>query len=431
VLRSQPRSPSAFRKIVLNLDSLLKSESVKTHFEGTHRTISPETTWARMSPFLPSLGITRLANVTGLDRVGIPVYMSCRPNSRSLAVSQGKGLSNISAKVSALMESTEQWHGEFNSCLTRVESYAHLKSGALVCDPDLLPLVERSAFTSSRPIPWAMGTDLLGGRPIWVPYEMVHVNTTVPFVPGSGCFVSGSNGLASGNNLLEAILHGLYELVERDALALWEVATPDRWSYRRVDCTTIDDPGCRWLLAQFENANIAVMIWEIGSDVGLPVFVCIISDRESDSLLRPLPASSGSGCHSDRAVALSRALSEAAQSRLTSIAGSRDDMYRYQYGTTQSEDAIQFYRKLANDAQASVDFISAPTFKSPALAEDLVHLLDCLRRISIEHVVVIDLSYPGLPVSVARVIVPGLEGPTHAKSYRPGPRARSRASWKQ
>ena len=235
MLRSQPRCPSALRKIVLNLDSLLKSESAKTHFEGTHRTISPETTWARMSPFLPSLGITRLANVTGLDRVGIPVYMSCRPNSRSLAVSQGKGLSNISAKVSALMESTEQWHGEFNSCLTRVESYAHLKSGALVCDPDLLPLVERSAFTSSRPIPWAMGTDLLSGRPIWVPYEMVHVNTTVPFVPGSGCFVSGSNGLASGNNLLEAILHGLYELVERDALALWEIATPDRWSYRRVD----------------------------------------------------------------------------------------------------------------------------------------------------------------------------------------------------
>ena len=106
-------------------------------------------------------------------------------------------------------------------------------------------------------------------------------------------------------------------------------------------------------------------------------------------------------------------------------------MYRSQYGTTQSEDAIQFYRKLANDAQASVDFISAPTFKSPTLAEDLVHLLDCLKRILIEHVVVIDLSYPGLPVSVARVIVPGLEGPTHATSYRPGPRARSRASWKQ
>ena len=108
MLRSQTRCPSAFRKIVLNLDSLLKSESVKTHFEGTHRTVSPETTWARMSSFLPSLGITRLANVLCWVRVALPVYMSCRPNSRSLAVSQGKGLSNISAKVSALMESTER-----------------------------------------------------------------------------------------------------------------------------------------------------------------------------------------------------------------------------------------------------------------------------------------------------------------------------------
>jgi ribosomal protein S12 methylthiotransferase accessory factor YcaO len=29
----------------------------------------------------PVMGITRVANVTGLDSVGIPVVMVCRPNS--------------------------------------------------------------------------------------------------------------------------------------------------------------------------------------------------------------------------------------------------------------------------------------------------------------------------------------------------------------
>ena len=55
----------------------------------------------------PRFGITRLAEVTGLDRIGIPVWMAIRPNSRTLAVSQGKGLTDAAAQASALMEAAE------------------------------------------------------------------------------------------------------------------------------------------------------------------------------------------------------------------------------------------------------------------------------------------------------------------------------------
>jgi hypothetical protein len=64
--------------------------AVKAYTRGTHRVVSPAATLARLLPLLPSMGITRLANVTGLDTIGIPVVMAVRPNGRALSVAQGK-----------------------------------------------------------------------------------------------------------------------------------------------------------------------------------------------------------------------------------------------------------------------------------------------------------------------------------------------------
>ena len=66
-------------------------DGAKCHRLGTHRILSPAETVARVTPLMALMGITRVADVTGLDRIGVPVVMVCRPNARSLAVSQGKG----------------------------------------------------------------------------------------------------------------------------------------------------------------------------------------------------------------------------------------------------------------------------------------------------------------------------------------------------
>src|SRR5690242_848779 len=79
---------------------------------GTHRVSSPEETLARVSPMLPHIGITRVAEVTWLDRIGIPVFQAIRPNSRNISVSQGKGVTRALAKVSGIMEAVELWHAE-------------------------------------------------------------------------------------------------------------------------------------------------------------------------------------------------------------------------------------------------------------------------------------------------------------------------------
>ena len=47
-----------------------------TYAEGTHRVVAPLDTLARIKPMLADMGITRVANITDLDRLGIPTW--CR-----------------------------------------------------------------------------------------------------------------------------------------------------------------------------------------------------------------------------------------------------------------------------------------------------------------------------------------------------------------
>src|SRR5690348_14046408 len=94
------------------LGTAQETEGPKRYTSGTHRVCTPEETVARVLPLAAHMGITRVANVTGLDHVGIPVVAVARPNSRSVAVSQGKGLTLAAAKASGLMEAVELWHAE-------------------------------------------------------------------------------------------------------------------------------------------------------------------------------------------------------------------------------------------------------------------------------------------------------------------------------
>jgi len=130
----------------------------KLHRAGTHRTRSPAETLAAYGPRMGELGITRLADVTGLDHVGLPVYMAVRPNARSLSVSQGKGIDRDSAKASALMEAIEGWHAERVELPLRYESLAALRrAGEAVLDVRRLQLHPGATLRDEAPIAWVHG----------------------------------------------------------------------------------------------------------------------------------------------------------------------------------------------------------------------------------------------------------------------------------
>src|SRR5918994_4946982 len=113
----------------------------KGHRRGTHRMVEPRSTFERVPPMRVRMGITRVANVTGLDRIGLPVVMVCRPNSRSIAVSQGKGLDLDAARASGLMESVETYHAERIDLPLKLASLQSLQERHPTVDVDALPRV--------------------------------------------------------------------------------------------------------------------------------------------------------------------------------------------------------------------------------------------------------------------------------------------------
>ena len=158
------------------LEENLDRPAAKAHRGGTHRVVVPHQTVERLRPLLPAMGITRIANVTGLDYLGIPVVMVARPNARTLAVTQGKGVDLDHAKASGVMEAVETFHGERISLPLKLLSYNEIARRHAVVDPARLPTVPDSLYHPNLPILWIEGFDLVSHSRIWLPYESVHVN---------------------------------------------------------------------------------------------------------------------------------------------------------------------------------------------------------------------------------------------------------------
>jgi ribosomal protein S12 methylthiotransferase accessory factor len=213
----------------------------KGHKSGTHRVISPRETVARVQPYLAPMGITRVANVTGLDTIGIPVVMACRPNARSLAVSQGKGFDLDAARASAVMESVEGYHSENVELPLKLASYRDLCVHHTVVDTDLLPRCWwHTAYHPHLPLLWVEGQDWLQHESVWVPFQIVHGQYTAALRFDLRSFAITSTGLASGNHLLEVASHAISEVVERDASHRFSLLPQEERAKFQVDLDTVD-----------------------------------------------------------------------------------------------------------------------------------------------------------------------------------------------
>jgi YcaO-like protein with predicted kinase domain len=382
------------------------------------------------------MGITSLGDITGLDRIGIPVAVAVRPNSRSVSVAQGKGLDLKQAMASALMEACEAYHAEeIGPC--RRAAYNELAAYETVVDPATLCPGARP-FDTDRPISWTEGFDLLRREPCWVPAEIVHMDYTA--AEPDGYFLAGSNGLASGNHPIEAVNAALYEVVERDAFALW-VARPILRRVRYVlDLASVDDADCRTLLDKYEAAEIVIRVCNVTTNIGIPAFFC---EARDPALGDPTQGSRfhGAGCHADRGIALARALTEAAQTRLTYITGLRDDLSPADYRDEISPEKYMTNPRRARGSDAydvlfdalareapSVLFHDIPTFAADDLRSDLLWSLGRLAAAGLARSIAVDLTRAEVEVPVVRLIVPGLEWDVHHPNYRAGHRARAQSS---
>jgi YcaO-like protein with predicted kinase domain len=391
----------------------------KSFRTGTHRVVAPPATLERVRPFASSFGITRIANVTGLDRIGLPVVMVCRPNARSIAVQQGKGLSLEAAKASGLMEAVESFHAEHILLPLRLASRREIERTEPLVDLASLPQTAGSRYHDDLPMLWIEGHELIAGRRVWLPYELVHANFTLPQPHGAGCFPAGTNGLASGNHPLEAIVHGLCEVIERDASALFHAQRRAARAARRLDLASVTEKSCREVIDRLEQAGFGLAVWDTTTDVGVPCFqALLIDERTADDHI-----GLGAGCHPARDIALLRALSEAVQVRMTYIVGARDDLAPRQFTRAGRDRKLRDARLMLGSDQAQRAFEATPSLAAETFDRDLGWLLDRLRAAAIREVVSVDLTRPEIGLPVIRVVVPGLEPPDDGADYLPGPRA--------
>lgn len=375
----------------------------KGFMQGTHRALPPEETMQRIAPCADRVGITRVADLTGLDRVGIPVMAAYRPDARSVAVSLGKGVTPAAAWVSAAMESIELWHAEHAAPLRHWGSAQELQVRWRLAEWRHIDRRSDSAFDEATATAWVEAQSLLDEESALLPFEAVHTDGGLPEPLGSGHFLCTSNGLASGNNVAEAQVHALCELIERDAVARWQSAEDK--SATLICTRTVMSTVCSALLEKLHAAGLSVLLHDATTAIGIPVMICSILDERNDPQLQM-----GMGCHLSREVAASRAVTEAAQSRLTLISGSRDDLFRDRY--RRPGDAAALIKSIKAQLQAAgAKFERVPDMATDSLEGDRDLVVAALKSQSL-HPYWVDLSQPEIGVAVGRAVVPGLRFPS-------------------
>ena len=341
--------------------------------------------------------------MTGLDRLGVPVYQAVRPAALSLSVSQGKGATPEAARVSAAMEAIELWHAERLDDLPQVVmTPREMRYANPIPDAALLWDAAEPRRFAGVPLAWLRAEPLGGGGPGWLPRAQLELDLRPPEPFAPRPFHVSSNGLAAGNCREEALLHGLCELIERHAL---DLAQADPGRRVPLDVASLA-PGlapehCREIAARVRAAGGKLRICDVTCEIAVPaVFV--------EMAFPDLPRVwIGSGCHPSPAVALSRALTEAAQSRLTYIAGARDDIVRP--SPWQALRPWSAWERFAEPAprRPPGGGIAAAGFAGETVAADLAGVVERLIAQGFTPYAV-DLTRPGIGIPVVRAFVGGL-----------------------
>jgi ribosomal protein S12 methylthiotransferase accessory factor len=376
---------------------------------GTIRATTAEQTLTRIEPLLlPKFGITRVADITGLDKINIPTYLAIRPNAKILSTAQGKGFTKPLAKISALMECIEFWHAENVREPDLVGSYNQLKSRyALAALEPVLRGPVKYKNILDRPLPWILTREIFSNQDIFIPYPLVNLDSTnLPL--GYESFLPISIGLASGNTFAEAVCHGLYEVIERDCVYRYAKIGKNESEKRQVVLESIDCPHNQALIHHIQQANLKLYIWDVSSAIGLPTFFVALDDPDD---AEPVGVFLGYGAHLSRTIALSRAITEAVQSRLTLISGSRDDMLPILY-----KNKIKHHTAYGTP---KLDFNQCPNLPIPTTFDECIEVTkNLLQKQGINQVFLFDHTRPDIGIAVVHTFIPALNFKSkHSRDY--------------
>lgn len=379
-----------------------------TYFKGTHRVIAPKRTIEINEDKLRTVGITRIADITDLDRIGMPVFTAIRPTAEDGAISiyGGKGISKDHAKASAMMEGFERYSAEKqDDDETVIATVAEIGEKGDYINPKSLNLNQKfeKKDLSDMKLEWNLSHDLISGNEYYVPsnavfHPYIHDNSV------ESLFKSNTNGLASGNVLEEAILHGIFEVIERDAWSIFELTHKN---YSQINIDSIESELINEIIDKFESEGIKIKLMDFTADIKIPTIAASADDTITrDAGLLTL----GIGTHLDPEVAILRALTEVAQSRATQINGAREDTVRADFAREAGYERMKRINKhYFQQEDDQIDLADIENRSTTSITKDLEIVKEELMANDIKQILYTDLTRPEIDVSVVRVVIPEME----------------------
>ena len=405
--------------------------------EGTSRVQPPNLTLINIRPLSKIIGLTRLADITGLDVLDIPNYSAVVPGTLDyIWVYSGKGPTRRHAMASAIMESIERYSSLPNTDNRNLirSSYEELSKRYTVVHPDQICEPTRFQFRDDMQMDYLLGFDLLNDREVMVPASLALFRYE-PIPPSVNPFsFYHTNGLASGNVMEEAICHSLCELIERDALSLAELRasaipfhyvrhiaealrahgfssptiTIDKFKdefgvFSDVDFSDMEFEPVRNLIKIFERNHISLIVKDITSEIGIPTFNAASVEWVTQDYGY---LAEGHGTHPDPRVALVRAITEVSQTRAANIQGARDDLRKVKY-SQENTDEKRSWRFVPSEK--SIKYSEIAGYYNSDILDDIKLILNQLRKAGLTQVIIVNLTNSKLQIPVVRAVVPGLE----------------------
>jgi len=312
----------------------------------------------------------------------------------------GKGVSSTQSKVSALCEAIERYAPVFQGNEPKFLSSRSNLNGPSYSPHDLTPYSEQQYQSFMQPgssfyqtkyakkryqqqkIHWISAWSLNSQKAVYVPFACCFSNT--PFSDEDYCLWH-SNGCAAGNNSEEAILQGLFELIERDAVGIWWYNKVPRPGY---DLTQLSEQ----LLTQVKQTlpdDMEFWVLDVTNDNQVPVMVAVAQNKISKGF------TIGLGCHLNPVLAAQRALTELCQlypNRNTNKALFDFDKI--------PDEPFMYPNEQACAIENTLEYSKDISHNIMAIVEQLAVLgLDTL---------VVDYSRNDLPIKAVKVFAPGL-----------------------
>jgi ribosomal protein S12 methylthiotransferase accessory factor len=420
VVRKRPQCPECGdpRVLIARAGNPIELVSRAKTFvaDGGHRVTDPEETYERYRHLISPItgAISTLGPTSSPNEVLRPLYVAAYfvcPNAEQpdfsdfTRTSSGKGVHWLQARASALGEAIER-----HSALYQGDEFILLGSqrelGSAAVGPATLQQFSARQFRDreslnvkfrdsrqSIPLPYDPGT------PIEWTSAWVLPEASQRYLPFSYCYGQAPgvsnlycpfnpNGHAAGNCLEEAILQAFFELVERDAVAIWWY---NRLIRKRIAFEGLDDYADR-LQAEYDRLGWDTWVLDLTTDLRIPTFAALARSRSGGDF------TIGFGSHLEPRLALSRALTELNQLYHLQRGG-RTPWKREELG----EEAFLF--PAADASPVRLDQI--PNAATRDLREDLLVCLDRVREANLETMV-IDMTRPDIGLRAVKVIVPGL-----------------------